>query len=103
MNAVEVRIQLVDVIRTFRRIRRSLFLLLLSTSGLRFSYWRFLRHVLTLTDFRIIRFAGVIPKDEESRQLLADDAYDLAISWGKPAGRIALLLVDLIVFLAIFR
>ncbi|CAN0354818.1 unnamed protein product, partial [Ascophyllum nodosum] len=49
------------------------------------------------------RFAGVVPQDDQSRQRLADDAYDMALSWGKPAGRIALLAVDTIFFLIIFR
>lgn len=49
------------------------------------------------------RFEGVIPKDDDSRKLLADDAYDLAISWGKPAGRIAFVAVDLFIFLFFFR
>ncbi|CAN0354586.1 unnamed protein product [Ascophyllum nodosum] len=49
------------------------------------------------------RFAGVVPQDDQSRQRLADDAYDMALSWGKPAGRIALLAVDTFFFLIIFR
>eukprot|EP00904_Undaria_pinnatifida_P005480 jgi/Undpi1/2061/HiC_scaffold_12.g05447.m1 len=49
------------------------------------------------------RFEGVIPKDEDSRRLLADDARDLAMSWGKPAGRISYTLVDMFVFLFVFR
>lgn len=45
----------------------------------------------------------MVPQDDQSRQRLADDAYDMAISWGKPAGRIALLVVDVLAFLFIFR
>lgn len=51
----------------------------------------------------VSRFDGVVPQDDQSRQRLADDAYDMAISWGKPAGRIALLAVDMLSFLLIFR
>ncbi|CAM9271667.1 unnamed protein product [Ectocarpus sp. 12 AP-2014] len=44
------------------------------------------------------RLEGVVPRDPESIKLLADDAEDLAISWGKPAGLMAYTSVDLIVF-----
>ncbi|CAM9289683.1 unnamed protein product [Ectocarpus sp. 6 AP-2014] len=44
------------------------------------------------------RLEGVVPRDPESIKLLADDAEDLAMSWGKPAGLIAYTSVDFIVF-----
>lgn len=43
------------------------------------------------------RFDGVVPKDTESREILADDAHENAMSYGRPAGRIALLGLDLAV------
>ncbi|CAM9770689.1 unnamed protein product [Scytosiphon promiscuus] len=45
------------------------------------------------------RLEGVVPRDPESIKLLADDAEDLAMSWGRPAGWMAYTSVDSIVFL----
>lgn len=44
------------------------------------------------------RLEGVVPRDPESIKLLAEDAEDLAMSWGKPAGRMAYTSVDSIIF-----
>ena len=49
------------------------------------------------------RLEGVVPRDPESIKLLADDAEDLAMSWGKPAGRMAYTAVDSIVFVIFSR
>lgn len=40
----------------------------------------------------------MVPRDPESIKLLADDAEDLAMSWGKPAGLMAYTSVDFVVF-----
>ena len=45
----------------------------------------------------------MVPRDPESIKLLADDAEDLAMSWGKPAGRMAYTAVDSIVFVIFSR
>lgn len=44
------------------------------------------------------RFEGVIPQDPESRQIIVDDAHEQAMSYGRPAGRVALLGVDVLTF-----
>eukprot|EP00903_Cladosiphon_okamuranus_P017820 g16399.t1 len=44
------------------------------------------------------RLEGVVPRDPASIKLLADDAEDLAMSWGKPAGLMAYTSVDSIIF-----
>ncbi|CAB1109870.1 unnamed protein product [Ectocarpus sp. CCAP 1310/34] len=49
------------------------------------------------------RLEGVVPRDPESIKLLADDAEDLAMSWGKPAGLMAYTSVDCIVFFFLSR
>ncbi|CAM9925189.1 unnamed protein product, partial [Hapterophycus canaliculatus] len=49
------------------------------------------------------RLEGVVPRDPESIKLLADDAEDLAMSWGKPAGWMAYTSVDSIIFLIFAR
>ncbi|CAM9859178.1 unnamed protein product [Pylaiella littoralis] len=43
------------------------------------------------------RLEGVVPRDPESVKLLADEAEDLALSWGKPAGLLAYTSVDFII------
>eukprot|EP00752_Nemacystus_decipiens_P013889 g12329.t1 len=49
------------------------------------------------------RLEGVAPRDPESVKVLADDAKDLAMSWGKPAARMAYTSVDAIVFVIFSR
>lgn len=45
-----------------------------------------------------VSFDGVVPRDAESREIIAADAHDQAMSYGRPAGRVALLGVDVISF-----
>lgn len=49
------------------------------------------------------RLEGVVPRDPESVKLLADEAEDLALSWGKPAGLMAYTCVDSIIFVFFSR
>lgn len=54
--------------------------------------------VLLTAALRSRRFEGVIPKDTESRKILANDAFEQVMSCGRPAARVSYVALDMFIF-----